>query len=113
MADDRMFWGWPVQVPAEAPPWMPGPVPAEAPPAPADQTGGPPSREQMQAQMARQFGFDSWEEFRTAAERRLGKTVVRRLEKELERYPPAGGGPGGRGAGSAGAPGGTPPQAGR
>ncbi|WP_156821712.1 hypothetical protein [Thermaerobacter subterraneus] len=44
----------------------------------------------MQEKMAHQFGFDSWEAFRAAAERRLGKAVVRRLERELARYPRAG-----------------------
>lgn len=72
---------------------IPRPVPAPAgaqPPAHDGPGGQGPTREAMQEKMAHQFGFDSWEAFRAAAERRLGKAVVRRLERELARYPRAG-----------------------
>ncbi|QIA27523.1 hypothetical protein DYI95_008315 [Thermaerobacter sp. PB12/4term] len=63
---------------------------AEGQPELAMHAGRTPTREAMAEQVAHQFGFDSWEEFRAAAERRLGKAVVRRLERELARYPRAG-----------------------
>lgn len=55
---------------------------------PAPAGGGPiPTRRQMELQLARQFGFGDWETFRAEAEKRFGRQVVRRLEKQLERYP--------------------------
>lgn len=53
-----------------------------------EQPVGPqPSREEMQQRLAQQFGFNDFETFRQEAVRTMGKAGLKRLEKELEKYP--------------------------
>jgi hypothetical protein len=54
----------------------------------ADQPAGPQAtREEMQQRLAQQFGFNDFETFRQEAARTMGKAGLKKLEKELEKYP--------------------------
>lgn len=49
-------------------------------------------RKEMELALARQFGYDDYESFREGVSQSMGKAVLRRLEKELDKYGPAEGG---------------------
>lgn len=56
-----------------------------------EQPAGPqPTREEMQQRLAQQFGFSDYETFKQEAARTMGKAGLRKLEKELEKYPSSG-----------------------
>ncbi|MEW6725185.1 MAG: hypothetical protein AB1331_09835 [Bacillota bacterium] len=46
-----------------------------------------PTKQQMQAELARKFGYDDYETFRRDALETMGKAALRRVEKELDKYP--------------------------
>ncbi len=59
-----------------------------------------PTRAEMEQALARQFGYADYASFREGVAQTLGTQVLRRLEKQLEKYgPPPGGGPGDTGSG--------------
>lgn len=47
-----------------------------------------PTRQEMEAAIARQYGFPDYETFRREAAQTLGKGIVNRLEKSLAKYDP-------------------------
>lgn len=53
-----------------------------------------PTRKEMEEAIARQYGFPDYETFKREAAQTLGKGIVNRLEKSLNKYgppePPAG-----------------------
>lgn len=44
-------------------------------------------RKEMELALARQFGYEDYESFREGVSQSMGNAVLRRLEKELEKYP--------------------------
>lgn len=44
-------------------------------------------RKEMELALARQFGYEDYESFREGVSQGMGMAVLRRLEKELEKYP--------------------------
>ncbi len=44
-------------------------------------------REDMELVLAKQFGFEDYDSFRTGVVKTIGKMGLKKLEKELDKYP--------------------------